>query len=54
MKTESKMATTTVLVEEEALKQLREIAQANRRSLGFLIRESITAWLAGRREARNA
>jgi len=50
MKTESKMATTTILVNETVIQDLRAIAETEQRSVGFLIRAAVDAWLAGRRE----
>jgi len=41
-----KSAVTSLLVPAETLKQLRGIAQSDRRSVGFVIREAITFWLA--------
>jgi hypothetical protein len=42
-------AGTTFLIEAETMKELREIAQADRRSLGFEIRDAVVFWLAERR-----
>jgi|HubBroStandDraft_6_1064221.scaffolds.fasta_scaffold01344_20 hypothetical protein len=45
-----KTIATTILVPEKAMKELREIARADRRSLGFVFRDALAAWLAGRRD----
>lgn len=38
----------SVKIEEKPLAVLRGIAKTEKRSIGFLLREAITFWLAGR------
>ena len=44
------MKTTTVKISAEMLRELQSVAKVERRSMGFLIRDSIDFWLAARRE----